>query len=169
MKNIINIALLLFLPCLCFGSDSKSFDDVRVIVKPEKSLILPGEEIDLEIIVYNQSGKVATVPESFILDGYDNLHIDFDADFFLVSNDGFKVRGTAHVGMGPPHLASVPLKPLKFKKYRIKWIAPDKDFDFIALSATLSANGELISGETTLTANPQQNAAGQPATRPLSK
>lgn len=133
---IINIALAEAAP-------HYAFPKARILLIPQKSEIDLGETIDIDVYVVNCVPETISIPKDNSKEGYSNvtsgilcLSYGF-VDGHLTITDRYgsgKVKST--------HEKYDKLEYLQSKKYKIRYSAPNKDFEFIEYSIELEINGE---------------------------
>ena len=128
---------------------------VLIIVKPQKSELARGEEIDVEVFVQNRTSEPIAIPPIDSKDDYSSTVVDFDVRTFKVEGDQLESISAEVSSSGLTCLSNQFLDARMSKRLRFRWKCPDEDFDLLSLKIQFFIEGAFRSGQTTIT---QMNA-----------
>jgi len=123
---------------------------VLIVLKPEKSELAKGEEIDLEVFVMNTSSDSIQVPPSVTHDGYSSTAVDFLVRTFEIKDDQLESGSRSTSSSSLTDFSYRSLAPQKTKRYKFRWKCPDKDFDLLSLKVQFFIGGAFRCGQTTI-------------------
>ena len=131
---------------------------VLIIVKPQKSELARGEEIDVEVFVQNRTSEPIEIPPIDSKDGYSSTVVDFDVRTFKVEGDQLESISAEVSSSGLTCLSNQFLDARMSKRLRFRWKCPDEDFDLLSLKIQFFIEGAFRSGQTTITQKNANNA-----------
>ena len=124
---------------------------VLIVIKPEKSEVARGEEIDLEVFVKNTSWSSIEVPPSVTHDGYSSTIKDLTFTTFKIEGDQLESVSQGSSSSTVTDISYRTLTPQKAIRYKFRWKCPDEDFDLLSLKIQFLIGGAFRYGQTTVT------------------
>ncbi len=124
---------------------------VLIIVKPQKSELVRGEEIDVEVFVQNRTSEPIEIPPPLVSkDGYSLTVVEFDVRTFKVEGDQLESISAEVSSSGPTDYSYQSLGAGMSKRFKFRWKCPDEDFDLLSLKIQFIIEGAIRSGQTTI-------------------
>ena len=123
---------------------------VLIIVKPQKSELARGEEIDVEVFIQNRTAEPIEIPPIVIKDGYSSTDVHFDVRTFKMVGDQLESISDEVSSSGLTCLSNQSLEARMTKRFKFRWKCPDEDFDLLSLKIQFFIEGAFRSGQTTI-------------------